>query len=93
MNDFAVGDQVWFFWTDCGRYSWGDDATIVHCKNLYIENGFITDINPKKDTVHVYVKGVLTICEFGYTFHHENLFKTKKEAIDSMTKRLQEMKE
>ncbi len=87
MNYFKVGDTVYFFITDCGRYSWGEDVTVIHPQHLTLIKGLIVDMNENQDSVHVYVKGEQMVCTLGYTFHHENLFNTIDDATDSLIRR------
>lgn len=93
MSEFKVGDDVWFFWTDCGKYAWDEDTTIIYPDRLYIETGTIVEINPNKDFVNVYVKGHISVCQFGYNFVEKYLFKSKNDAIDAMIKEIQEFKD
>ena len=88
MSEFNIGDQVWFFWTECGRYVFKDHATGVFPKSLNIQNGVIVGASEKCDYVHVYLEGVQDTCCFGYCFCDDSFFKTKEEAIDAMRKQL-----
>lgn len=93
MNEFKVGDEVWFFWTYTSRSFWGEDENPVFPKNLEIEKGKIVYFNENKDTVHVYVDGCEgAICKFGCVFHMDYFFKSKQEAIEAMIKQLEKLK-
>ncbi len=87
MNKFKTGDEVWFFYTDAGRNSW-PHATIVNAYGLSILKGIIVSMNEDKDYVHVYVKGEKDIVEFGNCFIEENIYPTKKIAIESLRNKL-----
>lgn len=88
MKEFKIGDEVWFFWTDCGRYVFKEDGTGIFPKNLYIEHGVIVGMNPNKDYVHVYIEGQQDTCRFSYAFHDECFFESIEKALEEMTIRL-----
>lgn len=90
MSDFKVGDEVWFFYTDCGRYVY-PDISLIFTNHIEIQTGNIVAINPDKDYVHVYVNGDTNLYNFGYCFHKEYFFKSKQECIDAFKKRLDEL--
>lgn len=92
MNNFKVGDECWFFYTSYGVGRWHEDDTVIYPIETELISGKIVSINENKDTVHVYIAGDKTILDAGYTFFHEWYFKSKQEAIDAMTKRMQELK-
>ncbi len=88
MKGFNIGDVVWFFWTDCGKYVFKEGGTGVFTDHIYLECGTIVGACEKKDYVHVYISGEMINCNFGYCFIDDYIFKTKHMAIDAMRKRL-----
>lgn len=92
MNNFKVGDEVWFFYTNYGRNCWGEEDTIIYPTQTEILSGKIVLINEDKDYVHIYVDKITTILDMGYTFFNEWVFKSKQEAIDAMLKQLEKLK-
>tara|TARA_R110000868_G_scaffold90899_4_gene251960 strand:+ start:289 stop:576 length:288 start_codon:yes stop_codon:yes gene_type:complete len=91
MKEFNIGDEVWFFSTDCGRYVFVTEGTGIFPKYFNIEHGTIVGMNSKKDYVHVYIEGQQDTCCFGYCFHNECFFDSKNAAIQAMVKRLHEL--
>ncbi len=90
MSDFKVGDKVWFFHTMYGRTCW-HETTVIYPEHAEILQGKIVDINPKHDSVYIYLNGESTLVVMGYTFFEVHAFKSKSEAIDAMILRLEEL--
>lgn len=84
MNEFKVGDEVWFFHTGYGMRSWGDNETLIYPSHLEINLGQLVYFNEKIDKAHIYVNGIENVAVLGTTFFSEWVFKTKQEAIDAM---------
>lgn len=93
MSDFKVGDEVYFFWTESGRHVLEGYGAAIYPDSFCLEQGVIVNINPDKDSVHVYVKDDAYIFNFGYCYIQDYIFKSKNKAIDAMIKRLEEMRE
>ena len=91
MENFKIGDEVWFFYTDAGRNTWHEEITMIYPHYIELCTGKIVNTNPDKDYVHVYVNGEQTLLEFGYVFFHTYVFKTKQDAIDKMIKSMKEL--
>lgn len=91
MNEFKIGDEVWFFSTSSGRYNW-NDTTIIYEEAVEIEQGTIVLVNADADYVHVYVPPMKHVCVFGYSFFDDYVYKTKNEAINAMIKKLESMR-
>lgn len=93
MNDFKVGDEVWFYFTETGRYVLEGHGTGVFPEDLIIYNGSIVGIDETDEVYHVYIKGYSYI--YAFIIYHTSgcIFKSKNEAINAMIKRLEEMRD
>lgn len=90
MSNFKFGDEVWFFCHDSDR-CWGEGTTVIFPGRLEINSGIIVFMNEDRDYVHVYVKGVKEIVNFGFTFHEDYFYASCEDAIASMTHALQNL--
>lgn len=92
INDFKVGDEVYFLLQDYAP-KWGEECIRIIPQYIEIIKGKIVYINVDKDAVHVYSDGCESVCIFGYYYFHENVYKSKNEAIDALIKHLEGMKD
>ena len=91
MNGINVGDSVWFFWTDTGKYVQPETGTAIFTDSFYIYCGTIVGASEEKDYVHVYVDGDSAIYKFGYIFIHDSIFRSKHLALEAMMRNLEQM--
>lgn len=92
MNDFKVGDTVYFLLQDYGP-KWGEDNIRIIPEYIEVIKATIVFMSEDKDTVHVYMDGCENVCSFGYVFFHERVYKSKNEAIDALIEHLRSMRD
>lgn len=91
MENFKIGDDVWFFFTEFGQNRWYEEITIIYPQKVEFKTGKIINANANDDYVHVYVDGDQKLLCFGFTFFDTYVFKTKQEAINKMIESMQKL--
>lgn len=91
--EIKVGDEVWFFYTNYGRHSWGDYDTIIYPQEIELISGIIVSIDPYMDSVHIKTKDCDESIDIGLTFFNEWLYKSKNDAINGMVNKMQKLKQ
>ena len=86
-----IGSEVYFFYTCFGKNSWGDEDTIVCPDYVELLRGEIVNMDEDKDYVHIYVKGIKEVVSIPYCFHEKYIFESVSDAIEEMTKQLQNL--
>lgn len=83
MNDFKIGDEIWWIELHHGLYSYLDDICVM--KGRYKSSVSMYGVNWHSITPNEKTQN--------WTQHvRDPLFKSKNEAIDAMIKHLEEMK-
>ncbi len=93
MNDFKLGDEVWFFYTENGIESWGSATVIPKHSLRSLTKGKIVLFSYESKKVHVYVELDTQVVELHWSSHMNYIFESKKSALESFYNELKKAEE